>query len=345
MWGRLSELARGSSGSEELVLRENYGRDGAARIAQLAAQAGLQFRSYGSGRATVLVASTQPLPSYRADLVVAGGGRRSVVPVDEREVRARFDALARSGGELVLRENFGREGAAFVGELAARAGLHFRSYGKGINTVLVASTEPLPNYRADLDARHGTKQAEVSISGADAHRLEAALERVQRSSVLGDVGAGRAGSSGAHAGDTPVGEPGSGAATEAGGARGYVPPHMRERKPRGADASNGVVADVPDNWDSDGGAAATVATPGADAGAPPKPTATGASREASQQLQERQRAALQSPAARRMLDFRRKLPAFDAKARLLEAVASHQVVVVSGETGCGKTTQLPQVSF
>ena len=194
MWERLSELARGSSGSEELVLRElRQGRRSAYRAA--AAQAGLHFRSYGSGRATVLVASTQPLPSYRADLVVAGGGRRSVVPVDEREVRARFDALARSGGELVLRENFGREGAAFVGELAARAGLHFRSYGKGINTVLVASTEPLPNYRADLDARHGTKQAEVSISGADAHRLEAALERVQRSSVLGDVGAGREGSS------------------------------------------------------------------------------------------------------------------------------------------------------
>ncbi|XP_052172749.1 DExH-box ATP-dependent RNA helicase DExH3 [Diospyros lotus] len=55
-----------------------------------------------------------------------------------------------------------------------------------------------------------------------------------------------------------------------------------------------------------------------------------------------QRAWLESPEGMRMLDFRRSLPAFKEKERLLQAIARNQVIVISGETGCGKTTQLPQ---
>ncbi|XP_057506391.1 DExH-box ATP-dependent RNA helicase DExH1 isoform X2 [Actinidia eriantha] len=40
--------------------------------------------------------------------------------------------------------------------------------------------------------------------------------------------------------------------------------------------------------------------------------------------------------------FREKLPAFKMKSEFLKAVAANLVLVVSGETGCGKTTQLPQ---
>ncbi|PKI60014.1 hypothetical protein CRG98_019602 [Punica granatum] len=43
-----------------------------------------------------------------------------------------------------------------------------------------------------------------------------------------------------------------------------------------------------------------------------------------------------------MLEFRRSLPAYKERDALLKAIAENQVVVVSGETGCGKTTQLPQ---
>lgn len=39
---------------------------------------------------------------------------------------------------------------------------------------------------------------------------------------------------------------------------------------------------------------------------------------------------------------RASLPAFSQREAILEAVAAHQVVVVEGETGSGKTTQLPQ---
>lgn len=55
-----------------------------------------------------------------------------------------------------------------------------------------------------------------------------------------------------------------------------------------------------------------------------------------------QRAWQESPEGRKMLDFRKSLPAFREKERLLQSIANNQVVVISGETGCGKTTQLPQ---
>merc|ERR1719322_1678230 len=43
-----------------------------------------------------------------------------------------------------------------------------------------------------------------------------------------------------------------------------------------------------------------------------------------------------------MFEFRKKLPAYKQRRELIELVNSNQVVVVSGETGCGKTTQVPQ---
>lgn len=43
-----------------------------------------------------------------------------------------------------------------------------------------------------------------------------------------------------------------------------------------------------------------------------------------------------------MLQARMSLPAFKEKERLLQAIAQNQVIIISGETGCGKTTQLPQ---
>jgi hypothetical protein len=40
--------------------------------------------------------------------------------------------------------------------------------------------------------------------------------------------------------------------------------------------------------------------------------------------------------------LRAGLLALRGRAEILEAVATHQVVLVAGETGCGKTTQVPQ---
>lgn len=60
------------------------------------------------------------------------------------------------------------------------------------------------------------------------------------------------------------------------------------------------------------------------------------------QMRNMQRACQESPEGNKMMDFRKSLPAFKEKERLLQAIARNQVIVISGETGCGKTTQLPQ---
>jgi len=44
-----------------------------------------------------------------------------------------------------------------------------------------------------------------------------------------------------------------------------------------------------------------------------------------------------------MLAIREKLPAYGMKDEIVSAIEHHQVVVISGDTGCGKTTQVPQL--
>ncbi|KAL7060938.1 hypothetical protein AAHC03_010121 [Spirometra sp. Aus1] len=51
---------------------------------------------------------------------------------------------------------------------------------------------------------------------------------------------------------------------------------------------------------------------------------------------------MRSPQYLAMSVKRAKLPTFAKKQELVETINSNQVVVVSGETGCGKTTQIPQ---
>ncbi|KAL9456833.1 hypothetical protein AB3S75_005958 [Citrus x aurantiifolia] len=60
------------------------------------------------------------------------------------------------------------------------------------------------------------------------------------------------------------------------------------------------------------------------------------------QLHDQQHSWQESPDGRKMLEFRRNLPAYKEKNRLLTAISQNQVVIISGETGCGKTTQVPQ---
>ncbi|PIN17878.1 ATP-dependent RNA helicase A [Handroanthus impetiginosus] len=60
------------------------------------------------------------------------------------------------------------------------------------------------------------------------------------------------------------------------------------------------------------------------------------------QMRNKQQDWQESPEGQRMLEFRKSLPAYKERDTLLDAISRNQVVVVSGETGCGKTTQLPQ---
>lgn len=47
----------------------------------------------------------------------------------------------------------------------------------------------------------------------------------------------------------------------------------------------------------------------------------------------------------KILEDRKKLPVFEFLDTLEEAVGSNQVIIIEGETGSGKTTQIPQVYF
>ncbi len=41
--------------------------------------------------------------------------------------------------------------------------------------------------------------------------------------------------------------------------------------------------------------------------------------------------------------FRQKLPVFDRKDEILDRIRRHRVVIISGETGSGKTTQVHKI--
>jgi HrpA-like RNA helicase len=78
----------------------------------------------------------------------------------------------------------------------------------------------------------------------------------------------------------------------------------------------------------------TVSEPGAAATATEEPAAAAAPRAPSPRVDEELR--------RRMALARAQLPAFACRDAILAMVRSSQVSVLSGETGCGKTTQVPQ---
>ncbi|GLT60383.1 hypothetical protein SLA2020_331510 [Shorea laevis] len=65
-------------------------------------------------------------------------------------------------------------------------------------------------------------------------------------------------------------------------------------------------------------------------------------RRRSLQIRNKQQEWQESPEGLKMLEFRKSLPAYKERDVLLNTISQNQVVVVSGETGCGKTTQLPQ---
>lgn len=65
-------------------------------------------------------------------------------------------------------------------------------------------------------------------------------------------------------------------------------------------------------------------------------------RQISLQMRDQQEAWQESPEGRKMLEFRSNLPAYKEKEAILSVISKNQVVIISGETGCGKTTQIPQ---
>lgn len=200
-----------------------------------------------------------------------------VEKVDENEWWNKIGQLREgSQQELVVKKNFGRDGQNILADMAQRHGLYFNAYNKG--KTLVFSKVPLPDYRAELDERHGSTQNEIKMSNETERRVETLLSRAQSSN--------------------------NGSASTSTVLRRSLP-----------SSSSSVV---------------------------PESTTDVDKQKLSSQLRDLQSSKKMMPSARAMQSFREKLPAFKMREEFLKAVASNQVLVISGETGCGKTTQLPQ---
>ncbi|OAE22268.1 hypothetical protein AXG93_3491s1080 [Marchantia polymorpha subsp. ruderalis] len=90
------------------------------------------------------------------------------------QLRARNDRQ-----EEIIKTNYGREGAQLLEGMANQLDLYFHAYNKGKNTVLVVSKIPLPNYRADLDDRHGSSQRQIRMSSDTENRVENMLAGIR----------------------------------------------------------------------------------------------------------------------------------------------------------------------
>ena len=75
---------------------------------------------------------------------------------------------------------------------------------------------------------------------------------------------------------------------------------------------------------------------------PPLPSPGGPLAHAHERLRAEHRRRLERPATAALQRAREKLPAAQFKEAVVKAVRAHPVVIVCGETGCGKTTQVPQ---
>ncbi|CAH9063561.1 unnamed protein product [Cuscuta europaea] len=217
-------------------------------------------------------------PVWRAERLRQKAAEMEVM--NENEWREKIEQFKRGREqEMVIKRHFCREDQDRLCDMSYHFGLHFHAYNKG--KALVVSKVPLPNYRADLDDRHGSSQ-EIKMSTEIEKKVGNLLSHSK--SFMSD---------------------GSSHATESYTANVSFNDVNNERSVPilKSDAfKEKLNADL-------------------------------------KQKQETLRATNQS---KEMMLFREKLPAFKVKSEFLKAIAENQVLVVSGETGCGKTTQLPQ---
>ncbi|KAL0344834.1 UNVERIFIED_CONTAM: DExH-box ATP-dependent RNA helicase DExH1 [Sesamum radiatum] len=201
--------------------------------------------------------------------------------MDQNEWWGKMEQMKRGGEqELIIKRSFSRDDQQILADMAYQLGLHFHAYNKG--KALVVSKVPLPNYRADLDERHGSTKKEIKMSTEIEKRVGNLLNN---SNGTSSVGTGSSKSSETEALQSKPVEIGRGTS-------------LLEIDT----ASEGL----------------------------------------NMELKQKQEKMRETDNVKAMLAFREKLPAFKLKSEFLKAVAANQVLVVSGETGCGKTTQLPQ---
>ncbi|KAL1211160.1 DExH-box ATP-dependent RNA helicase DExH1 [Cardamine amara subsp. amara] len=189
----------------------------------------------------------------------------------------------KTGGEqeMLIKRNFSRGDQQTLSDMAYQLGLYFHAYNKG--KTLVVSKVPLPDYRADLDERHGSTQKEIIMSTETEKKLGTLLKTTQESGS-------------------------SNASTSAFSDQQDRTVTLGLKRPEST-------SKLLDSLEKESFSVA---------------------------LKERQEKLKGTESVKALQAFREKLPAFKMKEGFLNSVSENQVLVVSGETGCGKTTQLPQ---
>ncbi|GER34593.1 ATP-dependent RNA helicase [Striga asiatica] len=247
----------------------------------------------------------------------------SVANIDEWKWKLSMLLRSDEDQEIVSKDKRDRRDFEQISRLAKQMGLYCELYGK----IVVASKVPLPNYRPDLDDKR--PQREVVIPLSLQRRVEGLLqEHLDRATVYSEKES--------DASDETI-----------------TNNHLE----------NVDTAEHADSFLDDSVMEKVL-------------------QRRSLRMRNMQRAWQESPEGRRMMEFRKSLPSFREKERLLQAIARNQiqcfsslslcnpflyvvgfsekklenklyfaetwvrssflVVVISGETGCGKTTQLPQ---
>ncbi|KAE8125212.1 hypothetical protein FH972_020045 [Carpinus fangiana] len=220
-------------------------------------------------------------PVWRAERLRQKQAEMEVL--DENEWWSKMEQMKRGGEqEMVIKRNYSRADQQTLSDMAYQLGLYFHAYDKG--KALVVSKVPLPDYRADLDERHGSTQKEIRMSSDIERRVGSLLN--------------------------------------SSGSQGAVPVN---------DSSM-----TPIQGGKEPSAGSNIRKPGSSL------EIDSAKEKLSLELKQRQENMKSSDSLRAIQSFREKLPAFKVRSEFLKAVAENQVMVVSGETGCGKTTQLPQ---
>ncbi|KAF5473948.1 hypothetical protein F2P56_005894 [Juglans regia] len=220
-------------------------------------------------------------PVWRAERLRQNQAEMEVL--DENEWWSKMEQMKRGGEqEMIIKHNYSRADQQTLSDMAYQLGLYFHAYNKG--KALVVSKVPLPDYRADLDERHGSTQKEIRMSSDIERRVGSLLNSSESQQAV------------------PVND------------------------------SSGTPARASNKSSAGGNVRKSDSLLDMDS----------AKEKLSLELKQRQENMKASNSLRAMQSFREKLPAFKVKSEFLKAVAENQVLVVSGETGCGKTTQLPQ---
>ncbi|CAJ1977459.1 unnamed protein product [Sphenostylis stenocarpa] len=245
------------------------------------------------------------------------------------EWKRKFTVLLndKSKHELISREKKDRRDFERIAVLASRMGLYSHVYAK----VVVFSKVPLPNYRYDLDDRKPQREVTLSITTftrVNAYFEEYRSQKSRMSRSCSDLSSARSSSNGSIGMDEGLFNHPEPLASSKAVMEKIVwqrSLQMRDQQQVWQGMLEWGKTENYDRWnkfislDHDYSILLGVHIwyiPGAG-------------------LQE-------SPEGSRMLEFRRSLPAYKKKEAILSVISRNQVVIISGETGCGKTTQIPQ---